>query len=263
MIYLHKILPFAISPLVLIIVVVAYGIFKNKKIYSVMGLILLYALSTFFVADFLFEKIEGKELKYFAKDAKPADGIVVLSGMMVHVESDAGPIPEWDDADRFFAGIDLYQAGKAPRLIFTGGTLPWEKVSLNEGMVLKTFAQRMGVPEASITVSREAQNTAQEAEAVWELFVSKASQQSLASDMSHPPKILLVTSAFHMPRAQRLFERQGFEVEAFPVDFKVRARVMTPMDFLPNPHALRMTDILVRELLGRFYYQLKAMFSNA
>jgi uncharacterized SAM-binding protein YcdF (DUF218 family) len=263
MIYLHKILPYAISPLVLIIVAVAFGIYKNKKIYSLMGLVLLYLSSTFVVADFLFEKIEGKELKYFAKDAKPADGIVVLSGMMVRVGSVAGPIPEWDDADRFFAGIDLYQAGKAPRLIFTGGALPWEKSSYNEGVILKTFAQRMGVPEASITVSREVQNTEQEAQAVWDLFVSKTSQPSHASDISHPPKILLVTSAFHMPRAQRLFERQGFEVEAFPVDFKVVARVVTPMDFLPDPRALRMTDVLVRELLGRFYYQLKTMVSNA
>jgi uncharacterized SAM-binding protein YcdF (DUF218 family) len=66
-----------------------------------------------------------------------------------------------------------------------------------------------------------------------------------------------------MPRAQRLFERQGFEVEAFPVDFKVVARALTPMDFFPDPRALRMTDVLVRELLGRLYYQIKTMVSNA
>lgn len=256
MIYLHKILPYAISPLVLILVLVAYGVFKNKKKYSVVGLVLLYIASTSIVADFLFEKIEGKGIKVVAA-AQPADGIVVLSGMMTHVTSAAGPVYEWGDADRFFAGIDLYQAGKASRLIFTGGAFPWDKVAQNEGMVLKTFAQRMGVPEASITVSREAQNTAQEAQAVWDLFASQAPHAS------RPPKILLVTSAFHMPRAQRLFERQGFVVEAFPVDFRVRARAMTPMDFLPDPRALSLTDVFVRELLGRFYYQFKTMFSIA
>lgn len=250
MIYLHKILPYAISPLVLILVFVAYGIFKNKKAYSILGLVLLYLSSTFIVADFLFEKIEGKGVRTIAA-AQSADGIVVLSGMLTHVASAAGPAYEWGDADRFFAGIDLYEAGKAPRLIFTGGALPWDKVAQNEGMILKTFAQRMGVPEASISVSKDVQNTAQEAQAVWELFAS------------HPPKILLVTSAFHMPRAQRLFEQQGFEVEAFPVDFRVRARAMTPMDFLPNPQALGMTDLFMRELFGRFYYQLKTMFSTA
>jgi hypothetical protein len=35
------------------------------------------------------------------------------------------------------------------------------------------------------------------------------------------------------------------------------------MDFFPDPRALRMTDVLVRELLGRLYYQIKTMVSNA
>lgn len=248
MIYLHKILPFALSPLVLLIVIIGYGLFKNKKIYGILGLVLLYAASTFVVADFLFEKIEGKGIKVSAKNAKPVDAIVVLSGMMVQVASAAGPTPEWGDTDRFFAGVDLYEAGKAPRLIFTGGVLPWDKGLQSEGMVLKEFAKRMGIPDSSISVSREAQNTAQEAAAVWDLF---------SSQTSHQPKILLVTSAFHTLRAQRLFERQGFLVEAFPVDFKVRTRALTPMDFLPDPSALRLTDAAVRELLGRFYYQLR------
>lgn len=67
---------------------------------------------------------------------------------------------------------------------------------------------------------------------------------------------VIVTSAYHMPRAQRQFETQGFEVEAFPVDFKVRARAMTPMDFMPDPRALRLTDIVVREWLGGLYYRI-------
>jgi uncharacterized SAM-binding protein YcdF (DUF218 family) len=252
LIYLHKILPFALSPLVLLIVIVAYGLFKNKKSYGVMGLVLLYAASTFVVADFLFEKTEGKGIKANVLNAKQVDAIVVLSGMMIHVASTDGPVPEWDDADRFFAGVDLYEAGKAPKLIFTGGVLPWEKGLQSEGMVLKALAQRMGVPVSSISVSREVQNTAQEAEAVWDLFTAQ---------VSHQPKILLVTSAYHMPRAQRLFERQGFAVEAFPVDFKVRARALTPMDFLPDPRALRLTDVLVREWLGRIYYQIRTMLN--
>lgn len=94
MIYLHKTLPFLLSPLMLTIML---------------------------VADFLFESLEGRNLKTQAQDAEAADAIVVLGSMMVHVNGASGSEPEWDDADRFFAGVDLYQAGKAPRLIFTGG----------------------------------------------------------------------------------------------------------------------------------------------
>lgn len=244
MIYLHKILPFLFSPLVITLLLVVYGVFRNKKRYSVAGLILLYASSTFVVADFLFEKLEGQGLKTEAKDAPRVDAIVVLSGMMMYVQGANGSVAEWDDADRFFAGIDLYQAGKAPRLIFTGGVLPWEQTSQSEGAVLKAVAQQIGIPEASISVSGDAQNTEQEAVAVRTMLSSS--------------KILLVTSAYHMPRAKHEFERQGFEVNAFPVDFKVRAKAFTPMDILPDPRALRLVDIVVRERIGRVYYQLSA-----
>lgn len=254
MIYLHKILPLAFSPLVLVMVIVGIGLYKNKKIICVLGMLLLYALSTFIVADYLFQNMEGKGMRIAAKDAKSADAIVVLSGTMTYVNSTAGPVPELNDIDRFLAGIDLYQAGQAPRIIFTGGVLPWDKGSQNEGMVLKALAQKMGVPESRISVSREVQNTAQEAEAVRDLLITKAADR---------PKILLVTSAFHMLRAQRLFENQGISVEPFPVDFKVRVRTLTPMDFLPNSNALQMSDMWIRESIGRVYYQIRAMFKSS
>jgi uncharacterized SAM-binding protein YcdF (DUF218 family) len=249
MIYLHKILPLILSPLIITMLLMAYGVIKNNKRYSVAGLVLLYASSTFVIADVLFAKLEGQDLRIEAKDAPRADAIVVLSGTMTHVQGAAGPVTEWNDADRFFAGLELYQAGKAPRLIFTGGLVPWEKTSQTEGAVLKAHAQRFGIPEASIGVSAEAQNTAQEAVAVRAMLTES--------------KILLVTSAFHMLRAKQQFERQGFEVSAFPVDFKVRGKAFTPMDFLPDPRALGLTDMVVREWIGRLYYQLRAWIQDS
>jgi uncharacterized SAM-binding protein YcdF (DUF218 family) len=67
--------------------------------------------------------------------------------------------------------------------------------------------------------------------------------------------VLLVTSAFHMPRARRLFERAGMSVIPFPVDFKVSAaRVISVLDFLPAAGALTQTEIAMREWYGRLYY---------
>ena len=57
-------------------------------------------------------------------------------------------------------------------------------------------------------------NTAEEAAAIRQLLPTGA-------------RVLLVTSAFHMRRAQRLFERQGLKVLPFPVDFQARGRWMT------------------------------------
>ena len=60
-------------------------------------------------------------------------------------------------------------------------------------------------------------NTADEAVAIRRLLPARQS------------RVLLVTSAFHMRRAQRLFERQGLQVLPFPVDFQARGRWAGPL----------------------------------
>jgi uncharacterized SAM-binding protein YcdF (DUF218 family) len=70
--------------------------------------------------------------------------------------------------------------------------------------------------------------------------------------------IILVTSAFHMSRAQKLFEQVGFNVTPYLVDFGVVIQDLRPIDFLPNAGALSMVDASIREWLGRFYYWVKS-----
>ena len=74
------------------------------------------------------------------------------------------------------------------------------------------------------------------------------------------PRVLLVTSAFHMRRAQRMFERQGFTVLPFPVDFKARASwggsvVRDPLMWMPTSRGLDDSSRALRELLGRVVYR--------
>ena len=117
-------------------------------------------------------------------------------------------VSEWEDPDRFLDGLDLYRAGKAPRLLFTGGASPFRLRQLLPGRA----------------------------------------------------RILLVTSAFHMRRAQRLFERQGMQVLPFPVDFQERGRWAGPLwrdptQWLPSARALDDSSRALRELIGRLVYR--------
>ena len=82
---------------------------------------------------------------------------------------------------------------------------------------------------------------------------------ALASERTPPlRRILLVTSAFHMPRAARLFESAGLDVSAFPVDF-VGTGGGTPgmLGFLPTAGALAQSQVALREFYGRLYYRMK------
>ncbi len=147
-------------------------------------------------------------------------------------------------SDRIFAGINLFKEKKAPKLILTRGKLPWS-VGIPEGEYLKKIAIANGISESNIHLTKNVENTDQEAKAIKKL---------LSDDKS---KILLVTSAYHMPRAQKVFKAAGLNVVPFPVDFQKELSKITFMSFMPSANALSRTSFFVREMIGRVYYNLK------
>ena len=245
MIYLHKILPTFILPIMLVIILILIGLIKNKKtlIYTAIGL--LYILSTPIFSNNFFKLLEGSEYRKPISAIDSADAIVVLSGMLGINEVGDSTYIEWGDPDRFFGGMALFKAGKAEKVIFTGGKMPWDKVKKTEGEVLKEYAISYGIPSEKILITKDVENTADEAVAVKELI-------------SPNKKIILVTSAYHMYRAKRLFEKQGFIVIPYKVDYKTsRNSVTTVLDFLPSSNNLELTEVGIREILGRIYYIIK------
>ncbi len=254
MIYLHKILPLLVSPIVLVLALTLVGVFKKRFVYVVTATGLLYVGSMPIVSEALFSQIEANEVKLTPQDVPQVDAIVVLGGMLSWVPSKQGLVAEWGDPDRFFAGVDLMAAGRAPTLIFTGAKLPWDLSLEAEGHVLKKYAQRMSIPAEKIWVTSDVQNTEQEA-----LEVSKM----LSVLGGERKKIILVTSALHMKRSEMLFAKVGLEIFAYPVDFKSSQTALTPMSFLPNVNALGTTDAAIRESLGRLFYKIKLALTSA
>jgi uncharacterized SAM-binding protein YcdF (DUF218 family) len=192
----------------LVIIVILIGLIKNKKklIYIAIGV--LYIISTPIFSNSFFKLVEGNEYRKPISAIESADAIVVLSGMLEINEVGDLTYIEWGDPDRFFGGVALFKAGKAQKLIFTGGKIPWDKLNKTEGEVLKEFAISNGIPSENILVTKDVENTADEAVAVKDLI-------------SPCRKIILVTSAYHMYRAKRMFEKEGFNVIPNKVDFKI------------------------------------------
>ena len=135
--------------------------------------------------------------------------------------------------------------GKADRLIFTRGKMPWSE-SPPEGELLKQKALEMGIFPEQILLTSIVSNTAEESVAVKDLMAERQLK-----------KIILVTSSFHMPRAKLLFDQVGVETYPYPTDFKAASRNMTWLHFIPSADALRNTSSGIREYLGRIYYRLK------
>jgi len=247
MIYLNKILPAICLPIGLTIVLVGAGLILRKRVLCWAGLGFLLLLSTGFVSGKLMRWVEGVEGRSVIQDVKTADAIIVLSGMIE--EQKNAPLGEWSGAvDRFEGGVDLFKAGRAPLLIFTGGWVPWIPNAKPEGEILVQRAVNAGVPKDKIMVTGKVQNTEEEAIAVSQLF-------SRRLVVGRKPRIILVTSAFHMKRAGILFRKNGFEVTPFPVDFQTSENSgITPLSFLPTAHDSAMSETAIREMIGFAYY---------
>lgn len=245
MIYLHKILPWFVSPMALILTLFLIGIVFHRRVFLWTGLSVLLLLSNPLLANYFFSTLEHPLQPHVAESASKADAVVVLSGILTSVNTPKGIITEWDDPDRFFAGIELIKSQKAKTLIFTGGKVPWQPDAIPEGQILRQAAISMNIEKDMIQVTPEVQNTFQEAEAVAKMLPKGSS-------------ILLVTSAFHMNRAQFVFEQVGLKVIPFAVDFKAQksGNPLTIMHFLPSADALDKFSQAIREYIGRIYYRL-------
>ena len=241
MIYLHKILPALASPLGLCLLLVLLGLLLNARRWVLRGILILIVCALPATSNVLWRQLERGHALQDPGDAPTAEAIVVLSGMLRAVPRGDGFAYEWSEAaDRYFTGVDLALAMKAPKLIFTRGAQPWS-AGAPEGEVLFERARRDLVPEGMLALTPPVENTAQEAQAVAEM-------------LENGRKIILVTSAFHMPRAQALFQDAGLDVTPWPVDFRASVNRVTPMDFIPSAGGLSGTSAALREFLGRAYY---------
>jgi uncharacterized SAM-binding protein YcdF (DUF218 family) len=229
----------------LFISIIIVGFIKNKKkiIYWAIGI--FYIISTPIFANNFFKIVEGDEYRKPISATNSADAIVVLSGMLEINEIGDSTYIEWGDPDRLFGGIDLLKAAKAKKLVFTGGKMPWNNVKQTEGEILKKYAIENGIPKEQILITNNVENTEDEAKAVKELIKNEKN-------------IILVTSAYHMNRARKLFEKEGFNVNGYKVDYKAsKNKVITVMDFLPSSGNLELVEIGIREIIARIFYILK------
>ena len=244
MIYLHKILPLIFSPLFFIMGLIIWGSIIGSKKISIIGIVILIFCSL--------PIISNKTNVYLQKDyslqetssINKADAIVVLSGMVSAIKTGNKFKYEFGGGvDRILSGMDLFKDNKAPLLILTRGKLPWQ-LGIPEGEYLREFAIKFGIPEKSILLTDNVQNTDEEAKSVKRLL------------KKNDTEIILVTSAFHMPRAKKIFEAANIKVIPFAVDFS-SSRKITLMDFIPSASGLYVTSNFVKRMIGRAYYSLK------
>ena len=244
MIYINKILPIIVSPLGLITILLFLGIFRKKMLPSVVGLMFLLILSLPVVSGYLIKLLEQSYTPTNPNEIVSADTVIVLGGMVRPIKHNSGLQYEFSEAvDRIIAGINLLKTGKAQKIILTRGKLPWSK-GMPEGEFLAEFIKSQGIDPNRILLTGIVQNTDDEAKAISKMLPKNS-------------KVILVTSAFHMPRAKKVFQNHNVKIVPYAVDFRSSTKKLDVLDFLPQAYAFKDSNFYFREIIGRVYYSLR------
>ena len=143
------------------------------------------------------------------------DGVIVLGGALDVKRSHRRGRPELTEAaDRLAALIELAQRYPEVRFVFSGGSAALLDDDDREADLMPDLLTRLGGAPGRLILERESRNTHENA------VLSKA----LADPRPGAPWVL-VTSAFHMPRAVGVFRRTGWSVVPYPVDYQSLGRI--------------------------------------
>ena len=251
--YLSKTVPLLLYPLGLALtsglIALLLGLFRKTRglawLLALLGVAELWAASTPLAADYLLGSLE----RYYPPQAVTGyphvQAIVVLGGGVEGIKPPRKTFDVNASGDRILYAARLYHAGKAPSILVSGGSLPWQEMPA-EAAAMRFFLEELGVPARAVLMESSSRNTHEDA------AFSKALLEA-----KNIRKILLVTSAWHMPRAAAVFRKTGLEVVAAPTDYHVVERSRTFFDWLPDAKSLHRSTIAVKEYVGLGYYGLK------
>jgi uncharacterized SAM-binding protein YcdF (DUF218 family) len=171
-------------------------------------------------------------------------GIVVLGGALSPDVSHARNTAALNEAaERLTAVAELARRYPQARIIFSGGSGAVIFAERPEAEFAVRLLESLGVPKGRVVPEDKSRNTVENARFSRELAQPKPGE-----------RWLLVTSAYHLPRAMGIFRRAGFPVEAYPVDWRTRGSGDALRPFPSMGEGMRRTDTAMREWIGLLAY---------
>jgi len=182
----------------------------------------------------------------------PPDGIVMLGGVILpQVSLERGTIALQEGAARLVVTIELARRYPKARIVISGGSnsLIYDD-GPEAGVAVREF-EVLGISHDRISAEEQSRNT-----------IENAVFSRLVASPQPGERWILVTSAFHMPRAIAVFRAAGFPIEAYPVDYRTRGPIDAVQPFDNMSVGLRRTDTALHEWFGLLGYRLTGKTSE-
>jgi uncharacterized SAM-binding protein YcdF (DUF218 family) len=259
-VFFSKFLPTFVYPIGLTFLLVLLALILRRRKRLQTGLLVLILLLLFICGNrwVSFTLARSLEWRYLPANPVPqADAIVVLGGGTEPAQYPR-PVVEVNSAgDRVIYAAQLYKEGKAPHILLSGGNISWyESRSTTPAYEMASLLKLMGIPEDALWLQPESQNTREDA-----LFSSRMLKDKGIY------RVLLVTSAQHMPRSVGLFQHEGIHAIPAPVDYTVTQTgwdgLFSPdlqtvlVNLMPNVGSLSLTSSILKEYIGLWIYSLR------
>lgn len=247
MFVLKKIIAPFLFPVPLIVVIMAIGLFRlwrhHRQVapkgrgWLTFGFLFLLVLSTRPLPTYLLGEMEGQypTFAHHPGDGTSIESIVVLGGG-VSDDPHLDPLQRLSEGTliRLAEGIRLARDYPEARLILSGGAAFG---SVSEASMMKASARALGFDTTRIVLEERSLDTDDQAQAM--------------ASMTGGRPFALVTSAYHMPRAMRLFEDRGLAPVPAPTNRLVKhPSILHPGAFFPSAIHLEHARIFFRESLG-------------
>ena len=257
-VYLSKIIPIFLYPVglgsLLLIAALAMREPRWRKRALILAIFIFWVAGNRWFSNALVRSLEWQILP--PQEIPAVDMIVILGGGTYPAEYPRQTVEVQDAGDRVLYGAKLFRDGIAPLLLVTGGSVPWSTAEAPGAKNMSDLLEFLGVPADAILVETESVNT----------YENGVFTREILEPMGIN-RIVLVTSAMHMPRSVKIFENLGFEVIPAPTDFMItRSAVQKPLSeiwpdllfsLIPRSENLHKTTLALKEYLGIFTYWLR------
>ena len=151
----------------------------------------------------------------------------------------------YSSTDRLNDAILLYKKGLIEKIFLSGGSGSIVEKDLRESIFLKKYLVDIGIPAHDVLMESISKNT----------YENAIYSREELKNYPYLKSILLITSASHMPRSIKCFEKAGLQVTPFPVDKNAGPRkfVFDHM-VIPNVETMAGWNALLHEWFGYITY---------
>lgn len=208
---------------------------------AIAGATLIFVLGLSPISTLLLLPLEQRFARPVVTDGnRDFAGIIVLGGGEdASVTAARGMLHLNEAGERITEGGALALRLPSTRLVFTGGSGLLLRPNLSGTEGVAAYWRTIGIARDRILLDGLSRNTYENAVLTRDLVRPKPGE-----------RWLLLTSAAHMPRAMGLFRHAGFDVTAYPVDFRTEATAADLTPFHSVPGGLRRLDDATREWAG-------------